>query len=85
MRTEGKIWAIADMVIDKAYPNWHHIPNKGILRGAIAKAIRDVSEEAPEPKPIEKTSESHWTTNCLKRKQDEIIDRLNEFDRSDNE
>lgn len=34
------LWEIADKIINKVYPGWSHIPNKGILRGTIARAIK---------------------------------------------
>ncbi len=50
---EQDIFDVADSIIEEAYPNiygkekgwWgeQHIPNFGILRGAIAKAIVDES------------------------------------------
>ena len=44
-------WAAADKLLAHVYPTWpeQHIPNHGILRGAIAAALR---QPAPPIEPV---------------------------------
>ncbi|KKM60127.1 hypothetical protein LCGC14_1545030 [marine sediment metagenome] len=37
-------WDVADSIISNVYPGWRHVQNHGILRGNIAKAIKDATE-----------------------------------------
>ena len=39
---------IADEIIYEVYPNWNHIQNHGILRGAIANGIKKACKQSVE-------------------------------------
>ena len=43
----GDIFDVADAILQEVYPNWgaSHIPNQGILRGRIARLVRDLRQQ----------------------------------------